>query len=367
MAPLTPVRRIRIAVGSSPMDLLGELEARAREALAPAHYDYFAGGAGDEQTLAENAAAWRRVWIRPRVMVDVSAVDPSCTLLGRRLELPLLLAPMAAQRLLHPDGELAAARAAGGAGTVYCLSTRATADLAEVAAAATGPLWFQLYVDRDRERTERVLARVAEHGFDAVLLTVDLPVGGRRERERRHLDVPFPDGVALTSHLGGELGRSHAAVGGWDAALTWDDVAWVRDASGLPVIVKGVLCAEDADAALDAGVDAIVVSNHGGRQVDGCVPTAVALPDVAAAVAGRVPVLVDGGIRDGSDVLRALALGADAVLIGRPYAWGLASGGEAGVRRVLDAFAEDLRRALALTGCPTLAAIDGRRVQLAGW
>ena len=153
-------------------------------------------------------------------MVDVSAIDTSCTLLGRRLELPVLLAPMAAQRLLHPDGELGAARAAGEAGTVYCLSTRATTDLAEVAAAASGPLWFQLYVDRDRERTEQVLARVAEHGFEAILLTVDLPVGGRREREQRHLDVPFPDGVALASHLGYDLERRHAAIGGWDAALT---------------------------------------------------------------------------------------------------------------------------------------------------
>ncbi len=349
------------------MHLLGELEARARELLDVAHYDYFAGGAGDEQTIAENAAAWRKLWIRPRVMVDVSVVDTSTTLLGRRLALPVLLAPVAAQRLLHPDGESAAARAAGAAGTVYCLSTRATTDLADVAAAASGPLWFQLYVDRDRERTEQVLARVAEHGFDAVLLTVDLPVGGRREREQRHLDVAFPDGVALASHLGHDLDRRHSAIGGWDASLTWADVAWVRDASGLPVIVKGILCAEDADAAIDAGADAVVVSNHGGRQVDGCVPTAVALGEVAAAVAGRVPVLVDGGIRDGGDVLRALALGASAVLVGRPYAWGLASGGEAGVRTVLDAFAEDFARALALAGCPTVASIDGRRVRTSGW
>ena len=349
------------------MHLLGELEASARELLDVAHYDYFAGGAGDEQTIAENALAWRKLWIRPRVMVDVSAVDTSCTLLGRRLALPVLLAPMAAQRLLHPDGEPGSARAAGAAGTVYCLSTRATADLAEVAAAASGPLWFQLYVDRDRDHTEQVLARVAEHGFDAVLLTVDLPVGGRREREQRHLDVPFPDGVALASHLGHELERRHSAIGGWDASLTWPDLGWIRDASGLPVIVKGILCAEDADAALDAGADAIVVSNHGGRQVDGCVPSAVALREVAAAVAGRVPVLVDGGIRDGGDVLRALALGADAVLVGRPYAWGLATGGEAGVRGVIDAFADDFARALALAGCPTVADVDGRRVRTSGW
>jgi len=350
------------------MHVLDELEARSRELLDVAHYDYFAGGAGDEQTIAENAAAWRKAWIRPRVMVDVGAIDTSCTLLGRRLELPLLLAPMAAQRLLHPDGEPGAARAAGAAGTVYCLSTRATADLAEVAEAASGPLWFQLYVDRDRDHSERVLARAAEHGFAAVLLTVDLPVGGRRERERRHLDVPFPDGVALVSHLGHDLDRRHQAIGGWDPGVTWDDIAWARDAAGgLPVVAKGILCAEDADAALDAGVDAIVVSNHGGRQIDGCVPTAVALREVADAVGGRVPVLVDGGIRDGADVVRALALGACAVLIGRPYAWGLATGGAAGVRSVIDAYAEDLRCAMALAGCPNVGAIDARRVRLAGW
>jgi len=349
------------------MQLLGKLEAQARERLPRAHYDYFAGGAGDEQTLAENVAAWRRVWISPRVMVDVSAVDTSCTLLGRRLELPLLLAPMSAQRLLHADGELGAARAAGAAGTVYCLSTRATADLAEVAAAAAGPLWFQLYVDRDRASSERVLARAAEHGFEAVVLTVDLPVAGRRERELRHGEFAFPEGIALTSHLGGEGERHQVPIGGYDTTLTWPDVGWAHAASGLPVIVKGVLCAQDAVAAIDAGAAAIVVSNHGGRQVDGCVPTAVALREVAEAVAQRVPVLVDGGIRDGADIVRALALGADAVLVGRPYAWGLATGGEAGVVGVIDAYAEDLRRALALAGCPSLADVDARRVRLAGW
>ncbi len=349
------------------MRLLGTLQQRARAQLPRAHYDYFAGGAGDEQTLRENAAAWRRVWISPRVMVDVSRVDPSCVLLGRRLALPILLAPMASQRLLHHDGELAAARAAGAAGTVYCLSTRATADLAEVAAAASGPLWFQLYADRNREHSERVLARAAEHGYEAVMLTVDLPVGGRRERERLHGAFPFPDGVALASHLGSRAATSQTPIGGWDCTLTWSDVGWVRAASGLPVVVKGVLSAADAVAAVEAGADAIVVSNHGGRQLDGCVPTAVALRDVAAAVGGRVPVLVDGGISDGADVVRALALGADAVLVGRPYAWGLAADGEDGVRDVLDAFAEDLRLTLALTGCATLADVDADRVRLAAW
>ena len=337
------------------MELLRKLESRARELLPESSFDYYAGGAGDEQTVADNAAAWRRLWLRPRVMVDVSAVDTSCVLLGERLDVPILLAPMAAQRLLHDDGERASAAAATAAGTIYCLSSRATTDLAAVAAAAGGPLWFQLYVAGDRERSARVLARAGRHGFRAVLLTVDMPVAGRRERELRHGDRQLPAGIALTSHLGDDLPLDTKPVGGWDATLTWPDVAWVREHSGLPVLVKGVVTAEDAVAALDAGADGIVVSNHGGRQLAGCVPTAVALPEVTAAVGGRVPVLVDGGIRDGADVLRALALGADAVLVGRPYGWGLATGGEAGVRAVIDAFADDLRRALALTGCATLA------------
>ncbi|CAN5521653.1 alpha-hydroxy acid oxidase [soil metagenome] len=340
------------------MELLRSLEAKARGRLQEAYADYYAGGAGDEQTLAENVAAWRKLWIRPRVMVDVSTVDTTCTLLGQRLALPLLLAPVAAARLLHPEGELAAARAAGGAGTVYCLSTRATTDLAQVAACATGPLWFQLYADRDRARCERILARVAEHGFEALLLTVDFPVSARRERELRHDAVPLPPGVALASHLGEQLTGDTKPVGGWNASLTWDDIAWIREACGLPVVVKGVLTAQDAQLALQAGAEGIVVSNHGGRQLDGAIPTAVALPEVAAAVAGRAPVLVDGGIRDGADVLRALALGADAVLIGRPYVWGLAAAGETGVRRVIDAFAQDLGRVLALSGCPGLADVS---------
>jgi len=347
------------------MELLRSLEATARGRLEEAYADYYAGGAGDEQTLADNVAAWRRLWIRPRVMVDVSTVDTTCTLFGQRLALPLLLAPIAAARLLHPEGERAAARAAGCAGTVYCLSTRATTDLAEVAGAATGPLWFQLYADRDRARCERVLARVAEHGFKAVLLTVDFPVNARRERELRHDNVPLPPGIALASHLGEPLTGDTKPVGGWNASLTWDDIAWIREACGLPVLVKGVLTAQDAQLAIQAGAAGIVVSNHGGRQLDGAIPTAVALPEVAAAVAGRAPVLVDGGIRDGADVLRALALGADAVLVGRPYAWGLAAAGEAGVRRVIDAFAQDLSRVLALAGCPTLADVSLDHLRMA--
>ncbi|HEX8159293.1 MAG TPA: alpha-hydroxy acid oxidase [Solirubrobacteraceae bacterium] len=349
------------------MELLRRLEAEARARLTDACFDFFAGGAGDEQTLAENVLAWRKVWLRPRVMVDVTEIDMTCALLGERLGLPVLLAPMSTQRLLHPDGEVACASAAGSAGSIYCLATRATADLAEVAAAATGPLWFQLYLERGRSVAERVLARAAEHGFSAVLLSVDRSVGGRRERELRHGELPLPPGVSLAAHLGDEEAPPAQPLAEWELSLTWADVAWARQASGLPVLVKGILTALDAIAAIHAGAEAIIVSNHGGRQLDGCVPSAVALREIAAAVAGRVPVLVDGGIRDGGDVVRALALGASAVLIGRPYAWGLAAAGEAGVRSVLDAFRADLRRTLALCGCATLADVTPDHVRLADW
>lgn len=361
------------------MLLLRDLEARARARLPANVYDYYAGAAGDERTVAENAEAWQHVWLRPRALVDVAAVDPSVELLGHRLSAPIVLAPVAAQRMLHLDGEVASARAAAAAGSLYCLSTRATADLAEVAAGAdalTVPpaRWFQLYVQPDRERTSAVLHRVADHGYTQVVVTVDVAVPGRRERELGHGPVDLPAGVTMTTHLGASDGATaKPMVGGWDAALSWEDLAWIRDASGLGVVVKGVLTGTDALLALEHGASAIVVSNHGGRQLDGTVPTAVALREVAAAVAGRLPVLVDGGVRSGADVVRALALGADAVLVGRPYVWGLAAGGPAGtggedgVREVLDALIADTARALALVGATTCSGVTPEHVQLRGW
>jgi 4-hydroxymandelate oxidase len=338
-------------IARTAMELLRALHENARSRLPEPVYDYFAGGAGDEQTLGENEQGWRDLWLVPRVLGGAGPADPSITLLGHRLRSPVLLAPAAAQRLLHPDGELAAARAAAAAGSVSILSTRATADLAEVAAAAPGaPRWFQLYAGHDRDAVAAMLRRAREHGYEQIVLTADLPVAGRRERELRHGPLSFPPGVRLATHLGAAAaGDAKPPVGGW-RALSWEDVAWVRDASGLPVVVKGILAADDARLAVEAGASAVIVSNHGGRQLDGCLPTAVALPDVVAAVAGAVPVLVDGGIRDGGDVVRALALGARAVLIGRPYLWGLAVDGEAGVARVLEALREDTARALALVG-----------------
>ena len=343
------------------------MEARARDRLPEAVYDYFAGGAGDEVTLAENEEAWGHVWLRPRQLTGVSDdADPSIALLGHDLALPVLLAPAAAQRLLHPDGELGAARAAAAAGTIFCLSTRATTDLAEVAEVG-GPRWFQLYMHPDRDRVARMLRRAAEHGYDQVVMTIDLPVAGRRERELRHGLIPMPAGVAVATHLGvDEPEAEKPAVGGW-AALTWDDVEWVAEASRLPVIVKGVLTAADAELAVQRGASAIVVSNPGARQVDGSVPTAVALRQVADTVGGRVPVLVDGGIRNGSDVVRALALGADATLVGRPYLWGLAAGGQEGVAEVLAALREDIARTLALVGARDPREVTAEHVQLRGW
>jgi 4-hydroxymandelate oxidase len=344
------------------MEVLRRLEASARAALPAPVYDYFAGGAGDERTLADNERAWRRWSLRPRVLTGCAEADPAIDLLGRRLAAPVLLAPVAAQRLLHPDGEVASARAAASAGTVFCLSTRATADLAEVAAASAGPLWFQLYV-QDREASARVLARAAEHGFEAVVLTVDLPVPGRRERELAAGPIALPPGVTMATHLPDVPERGQAPlrdtsttkppVGGWRADLGPDDIGWVAEASGLPVLVKGVLSGADAVVAIESGAAGVIVSNHGARQLDGALPTAAALPEVAAAVAGRVPVLVDGGVRCGADVVRALALGADAVLVGRPYTWGLAAGGEGGVADVLAALIDDTARALAVIGAPT--------------
>ena len=346
------------------MDLLRAMHENARTRLSEPVYDYFAGGAGDEQTLSDNERAWRALWLVPRMLTGVGAADTSVELLGTRLATPIILAPAAAQRLLHPDGEPGAARAAAAAGTVAILSTRATADLAEVAAAAPGGhRWFQLYVGPDRDVVAAQLRRAREHGYEQIVLTVDLPVAGRRDRELRHGDVPFPPGVTLATHTG--VAADAAAkppVGGW-RALGWDDIAWVREVGGLPVMVKGILHAADAALAVEAGASAIVVSNHGGRQLDGCLPTAVALPDVVAAVDGAVPVLVDGGIRDGGDVARALALGASAVLIGRPYLWGLAVDGEAGVAAVLAALTADTARAMALLGAATVADLTPAHVR----
>jgi 4-hydroxymandelate oxidase len=332
-------------------------EQAARARLPEAVYDYFAGGAGDEVTLGDNVAAWKRLTLRPRGLTPAAEVDTSVDILGTRIAAPVLVGPIAAQRLLHPDGEIASARAAAAAGTIFCLSTRATVDLGELGDVAGAPRWFQLYTRPDRDEDTRRLRRLAPAGYGGVVLTVDLPVPGERDREFRHGPIALPEGLAIADHLGGTEPWYKPAVGGWQPTLVWHDVAWVKEASGLPVVVKGVMTGEDASLAVRHGADAVVVSNHGGRQLDGCLPTAEVLPEVVAAIAGTAPVLVDGGIRCGADVLRALALGADAALIGRPYAWALAAGGQSAVETLLARFAEELRAAMAAAGCGSLSEI----------
>jgi isopentenyl diphosphate isomerase/L-lactate dehydrogenase-like FMN-dependent dehydrogenase len=334
---------------------VSDYERLAEQSLDPGAYGYFAGGAGDELTLRDNVAAFGRWQLRPRVLVDLSEATTETTVLGVPASMPLLVGPAAFQRLAHPDGEAATARAAAAAETIMCLSTFATSSAAEVAAAAPeGRRWFQLYVYKDRGITRSLVDQAAESGYDAVVLTVDAPFLGRRERDLRSgfaipADLPVPSLEQATDH--DEPMTVFRMFDLIDEALTWRDLEELASLSDLPIVVKGVLTGDDARLAVDSGAAAVIVSNHGGRQLDG-VPAALdALPEVVEAVDASAEVLVDGGVRRGTDVVKALALGARAVLIGRPYLWGLAVNGEQGVRGVLELLREEIRLALALAGC----------------
>jgi isopentenyl diphosphate isomerase/L-lactate dehydrogenase-like FMN-dependent dehydrogenase len=328
---------------------------RAAEArLDPAAFGYFAGGANDEWTLSENLAAFNRWVLRPRMLVDVSRRTTVTTVLGTDVSMPLLVAPTAFQRLAHAEGESAMARGAAAAGTIMCLSTAATATIEEVAdAAPDAPRWFQLYWSADRGFVAELVERAKAAGNRAIVVTVDLPEVGRRERDLRTEfrvpeDVPVPALFALAESAGitaAELDRLT------DNSLTWRDLEWLRSRTSLPLLLKGVLTAEDATLACEAGVEGIVVSNHGGRQLDGVAASLDALPEVVDAVGDRAEVLLDSGIRRGTDVVKALALGARAVLAGRAPLWGLAVGGAEGVERVLELLREEVELALALCGC----------------
>jgi 4-hydroxymandelate oxidase len=323
---------------------LDDYEPAARAALPEDFYGFVAGAAGDEWSHRENRRAFDRWVLRPRVLRGVGAADPALELFGAFLSMPVLLAPWAYQRFAHPDGELATARAAARAGTVMCVSTTASEFLEEIAAASDGPKWWQLYVFTDRGYTEDMLARVVAAGFGAVVWTVDLNAYGLRHRETRSGYEPPISPTTETL--------------AYDVTLSWDDLPWIREqAPGLPVLLKGILTREDAELAVQAGADGIVVSNHGGRQLDSSPASLDALPEIVDAVAGRVPVLMDGGVRRGTDIVKALALGATAVLIGRPAAWGLAAAGEEGVVDVLRILREELDNTMALCGCRTVADI----------
>ena len=345
-----------------------DFEEAARARLDPGAYGYFAGGAGDEHTLRENAAAFTRWELRPRVLVDVGEVSTATTVLGTELSLPLLVAPTAFQRLAHPDGELATARAAAAAGTIMCLSTLSSVSPVELAEAAPGaPQWFQLYWSQDRGFTKELVEAVADAGFRALVLTVDLPVAGQRERDVRAA-FALPDDLPLPN-LPVRLQRQdfHGALDRIvDPALTWRDLEWLRAACPLPLVLKGVLTAEDALLAAEHGAAAVIVSNHGGRQLDGVPASLDVLPEVAEAVGERVEVLVDGGIRRGADVLKALALGARAACSGRAILWGLASAGEEGASRVLELFRAELERGLKLLGCCSPAEVTKAHVRRSG-
>jgi isopentenyl diphosphate isomerase/L-lactate dehydrogenase-like FMN-dependent dehydrogenase len=345
-----------------------DFEKAARERLDPGAYGYYAGGAGDERTLRANVEAYARWELRPRVLVDVSDVSTATTILGTEVELPVLVAPTAFHRLADPEGELATARAAAAAGTVMCLSTLSSVSPAELAAAAPGaPQWFQLYWSRDRGFTAELVASVAEAGFRAIVLTVDFPVAGRRERDLR-LEFTLPDDLPAPN-LPVTLARRdfHAALGDIvDTSLTWRDLEWLRSESSLPLLVKGVLTAEDALLAAERGAEGVIVSNHGGRQLDGVPATLDVLPEVVEAVGERVEVLLDGGIRRGTDVLKALALGARATLAGRAVLWGLAAAGEEGVTRVLELLRNEIASGLMLLGCTRPDEVSRAHVRPAG-
>jgi 4-hydroxymandelate oxidase len=344
-----------------------DFEAAARERLDPGAYGYMAGGAGDEHTLRANSGAFARWELRPRVLVDVGSVSTATTVLGAEVALPLLVAPTAFQRLADPEGELSTARAAATAGTVMTLSTLSSVSPAELAAAAPGAAqWFQLYWSRDRGFTQELVQGAAEAGFSALMLTVDLPVAGRRERDVR-AGFALPDDLPLPN-LPIALQREdfhtalHDAV---DDTLTWRDLEWLHSVSELPLVVKGILTAEDALLAAEHGAAAVVVSNHGGRQLDGVPASLDALPEVVEAVGERVEVLLDGGIRRGIDVLKALALGARATLSGRAVLWGLAADGEQGAASVLELLRREIQLGLTLLGCPSPADVTRGHVRRA--
>ena len=331
---------------------LDDAERLAEAALPPDAWGYVAGGAGDERTLRWNREAFSRYRLRYRVLVDVSDVSTATTVLGTPVSMPVLVAPMAYQAIAHEDHELGMARGAAAAGTVMCLSTVATATPSAVAEAAGGsPLWLQLYVFRDRDVSDEVISAALESGFSALVLTADLPVVGVRDRElRTGFDAP-EDAVPAYAVARERSPDEDPGLALLDAGVEWGYVSELRERWGVPVVVKGLVTGEDAELACEHGAAAVVVSNHGGRQLDGAVAALDALAEVVEVVAGRAEVYLDGGVRRGTDVVTALALGARAVFVGRPALYGLALGGEKGVRQVLEILRDETENALALLGC----------------
>ncbi|WP_413173325.1 alpha-hydroxy acid oxidase [Anabaena azotica] len=354
----------------SPINLF-EYEQLAKAHLSQMAFDYYSSGAWDEITLQDNRTAFSRVKLRPKMLVDVSEINLTTKLLGEPLQLPLLIAPMAFQCLAHPAGEIVTASAAASAGVGMVLSTLSTKSLEEVATVDNGWQWFQLYIHKDRGLTRALVERAYTAGYKALCLTVDAPVLGKRERDQRN-EFTLPSGLHpanLRKISGldipqekGESGLLTYFAQQINPALTWKDLEWLQSLSPLPLVLKGILRGDDAVRAVEYGAQGIVVSNHGGRQLDGAIASLDALPEIVAAVDGRAEVLLDGGIRRGTDILKALALGAKAVLIGRPVLWGLAVSGQAGVADIISLLKDELTTAMALSGCANLQDIDSTLV-----
>jgi len=388
---------MRRAVAPPHVVSVADLRRLAKRRLPKAVFDYIDGGADGEVTLRENCRVFDEVMFRPRCAVATSTCDLRTTVLGIPLQLPLLLGPVGSCRMFYPRGEAVAARAAGAAGTAYVLSTLSGSWLEEVKAASSGPVWYQLYLVGGRDVAMATMARARSAGFSALVVTIDTPVAGMRERDIRNgtmelltrrpwsmlpyvwqflvrprwlaafladgglmkfPNVQLPDGPMLYADVGTALEQS---------MVSWTDLRWIRESWKGPIVVKGVLTADDARRSVDEGAEAIIVSNHGGRQLDGVAPTLKALPEVVAAVKGKTEVLLDGGIRRGSDIAKALCLGARAVLIGRAYAYGLGAAGEAGVARAIEILRADLVRTFKLLGCGSVAELDGSRVAEPAW
>jgi len=336
---------------------LADFEPAARNLLPHAVYEYVAASAGDEITMRDNVAAFDRHRIRPRVLRDVSKIDTSVTLFGDRLAHPILLAPTAFQRMSHPEGEVASARGAGEAGAIFTLSTSGTATIEECVAASQVPIWFLLYWQSDRSFNRDLIAKAAAGGAKAICVTVDRPMTGDRRRELR-AGFKLPDALATPYHNDRNTGLIKVGSSRQRAIITWPDIEWLRSLTTLPLVLKGILDPDDAEQAISAGAAGIVVSNHGARNIDTLPATIDALPAIAERVAGRIPVIVDGGIRRGTDVLKSIALGATAVMIGRPYVYALAVAGSDGVRHCVELLRREFEMAMALTGRTSISEID---------
>lgn len=346
---------------AEPINLF-DFEAIAKERLPKEEYDYIAGGATDEISVDRNRRAYASWALRPRVLRNVSALDLSTTVLGSKVKLPVLIAPCGGHKKAHPEGEFATFRAASSSGTIFAVSANASADFAELAKAASGLLWLQLYPFRDREMTKDWLKRAKDLGYEAICVTLDSQWPPKRERNIRNnygnrRGVNFAKSGAVETRA-----RRGAHPGGGDPAATWKDLEWIKSIAGLPVVAKGIMTGEDVELCAEVGADGVIVSNHGGRHLDNTLATVEVLSEAVAAAKGKLEIYLDGGIRRGADVVKALALGAKAVFIGRPLFWGLAVDGEKGVIRVLDILREEIEITMAKCGRPTIASIDGTTI-----